>query len=211
MKEHYKFKLKPLPYGYSEIEPYIGEQTMKVHHQRHLGGYINSLNALLAQNPNLCTCTLTKLYSMSSKNNQIGDRLQFLSGAVYNHTLYFAMLCPSYNDAVTCPSGALLQALIREYGSFERFVCEFKEQAKNLQGSGWIFLCKDKSDRPRIVATHNHMRPPITTHKAIFPLDMWEHAYYLDELDRKGEYIDNFFRIINWQLASMIWESKIAY
>ncbi len=211
MKEHYKFKLKPLPYGYSELEPYISEQTMKVHHMRHLGGYINSLNELISKNPRLSEYTLTELYCANYKSSKLGESMRFLSGAVYNHNLYFAMLCPSYNDAITCPSGALMDAIACMFGSFEKFICEFKAQAMSLRGSGWVYLCKDKASKPRIVSLPNHARPDPFTFSSILPLDMWEHAYYLDNLERKGEYIDSYFRIINWKLASMLWESKIIY
>ncbi len=211
MKEHYKFKLKPLPYEYDGLEPYISEQTMKVHHLRHLGGYINSLNSQIAQNPIYSEMNLTELYTYPYKNAKNGDNMRFLSSAVYNHNLFFALLCPSYNDAVVRPYGALMEAIEREFGSFERFICEFKAQAMSLKGSGWIFLCKDRMSKPKIIQAQSHSRPNPNTYKSILVLDMWEQAYYLDNLDRKAEYAENFFRLINWQLASMLWESKIAY
>lgn len=211
MKEHYKFKLKPLPYGYAELEPYISEQTTRVHHTRHLGGYVNSLNGVISENPPLSEMSLTELYTANYKNSALGERVRFFSGAVYNHNLYFAMLCPSFNDAIPRPVGALLKAIESTFGSFEKFAVEFKAQAMALRGSGWIFLCRDRMGKPRILSMPNHTRPDPHIYTAILPLDMWEHAYYLDNLDRKSEYIDSFFHLINWSLASMLWESKISY
>ena len=211
MKEHYKFTLKPLPYGYYEMEPYISEQTMKQHHIRHLGGYVNSLNSLIEKNSQYSSMSLTELYLTAPKMQQIGGKMRFLSGAVYNHNLFFSILCPTYNDAITAPSGALYEAITREFGSFDNFMITFRDIAESLQGSGWVNLCKDSRNRPRIVTTQNHDRPKISEFTPIMLLDMWEHAYYLDYLDRKKEYIENFFRIINWKLAQMFWDSKVVY
>ncbi len=211
MKEHYKFKLKTLPYGYAELEPYISEQTMRVHHTKHLGGYVNSLNELITQNPSLCEMNLTELYLNNYKNAKFGEAIRFYSGAVYNHNLYFAMLCPSYNDALPSPEGALLDAIAAYFGSFEKFAVEFKNQAMALRGSGWIYLCRGRGSRPCILTLSNHNRPDPRLYHAILPFDMWEHAYYLDNLQLKSEYIDSFFRLINWKLASMLWELKIVY
>ena len=211
MKEHYKFSLKPLPYGYYEIEPYISEQTMKQHHIRHLGGYVNSLNALIEEYPQYSNLSLTELYLSAHKMQHIGEKMRFLSGAVYNHNLFFSILCPTYNDAITAPSGALYDALTREFGSFDQFAVAFRDAANALRGSGWVNLCRDHRNRPRIVTVQNHDRPVISEYTPIILLDMWEHAYYLDYLDRKKEYIENIFRIINWRLAEMFWESKVVY
>jgi len=211
MKEHYKFTLKPLPYGYYDIEPYISEQTMKQHHVRHLGGYVSSLNSLIEENPQYSNMSLTELYNCAPKVQQIGGKMRFLSGAVYNHNLFFSILCPACNDAITAPSGALHDALKRDFGSFERFTVEFRNAAESLRGSGWVNLCKDSKSRARIVTVQNHDRPRICEYTPIILLDMWEHAYYLDYLDRKKEYVENFFRIINWRLAEMLWDSTVAY
>ncbi len=212
MKEHYKFTLKPLPYRYYDLEPYISEQTMKQHHIRHLGAYITNLNRLIEKNPAYKNMTLTELYAASSKMpSSISDDMRFFSGAVYNHNLFFSLLSPTYNDAIRHPIGTLSGILEKEFGSFENFLVAFRDAAYNLRGSGWVFLCRDNSDRPRIVVTSNHDRPPINTCTPVLLLDMWEHAYYLDYLDRKKEYIENFFRIINWQLVQMLWDSRIIY
>ena len=212
MKEHYKFTLKPLPYRYYDIEPYISEQTMKQHHIRHLGGYIISLNSMLERMPQYQSMSLTELYSVASKaSSQSARNLRFLCGAVYNHNLFFSLLSPTYNDAIRHPSSTLAEAISDSFGSFENFMTQFRDASLSIKGAGWMWLCRDSRGRAVLAATQNHDIPHPQKLVPIILLDMWEHAYYLDNLDKKKDYVENFFRIINWQLAQLFWDSKIIY
>ncbi len=212
MNEQYKFSLKPLPYGYADLEPYVSGQTMKTHHMRHLGSYINSLNDKISKAPAYKGLSLTEIYAKADgEETESAVDMQYYSSAVYNHNLFFALLAPTYNDAIRSPVGSLGDALKKEFGSAERFMISFRDAAMALRGSGWVFLCKNKNDRPVILTCADHSRPSPDSFLPIILLDCWEHAYYLDHLDRKKEFFENFFRIINWQLAEMFWNLKISY
>ncbi len=212
MKEQYRFTLKPLPYGYSELEPYIGATAMKTHHAKHLGGYIKSLNEQIRQYPVYRGCSATEIYMKALKNGAPNaETMRFLSSAVYNHNLYFSMLAPSADDSVRCPVGNLLDCIRQKYGSCEKFLVEFRDQAMDIRGSGWVFLCKNEQGVPDIIQAKNHSLPPLSKYTPIAVLDCWEHAYYLDYLQDKKAFFENYFRLINWKLAELFWNSTVVY
>lgn len=208
MRQNYKFKLNPLPYRYDDMEPYIGQKTMKTHHIRHLGAYVSSLNRELARRPEYNGASLTEIYSSSDED---GSAMRYLSAAVYNHNFFFSLLAPSINDAIRAPVGCLRAALAREYGSVERALIKIRDAAIGSTVPGWVFLCKNKKGRPEIVFCNAQSMPDMDIYSPILVLDTWEHAYYLDYLNAKKDYIENNFRLINWNLCEMFWNSKISY
>ena len=212
MKEQYPISLKRLPYSYDALEPYITQKTMTVHHTRLLARYVRDLNELISKNSEYKGLSLTEIYSMaSSRNDETTSKMQFLSAAVYNHNLFFAILAPSDDYSIRTPTGELSIAIKAEYGSVERFMIDFRDAALALRGSGWIFLCKDAKQKPRIVTCKDHSLPDVDTYEPILILDCWEHAFFLDYLDKKKDYYENYFRLINWKLCELFWKSSIVY
>ena len=211
MENNRKINLNPLPYSYADLEPYVSEQTMKVHHIRHLGGYTKALNEMLSKINSGINAPLSTLYTYAHKLHSDPERLRFLIGAVYNHNLYFSLLSPPQNDAITRPGGELLEAIEKGFASFEKFTIEFASKAISTQGSGWTYRCKDKKGNARIISVKNHDIPNLAAYSPIAVIDMWEHAYYLDHLDRRRDYVTDYFRIINWKLSELRWNCKIVF
>ena len=212
MKEQYKFTLKPLPYGYSDLEPYLSTRAMKTHHAGHLGGYIRALNEQIRQYPEYRGLSAAEIYAAASqKNAPNGETVRYLSSAVYNHNLYFSMLAPTADGAVRCPIGSLLAGIRRKYGSCERFIVEMRDRAMDIRGSGWVFLCRNEAGEPELLEAKNHSLPPLSKYTPITVLDCWEHAYYLDYLQVKKAFFENYFRIINWRLAELLWTRSVSY
>ncbi len=207
------YTLKQLPYRYYELEPYVSEQALRQHHIRHLGSYVRDLKLLLSKHGAFGAKTLYELYCSSHlfKNDEVGQKIRYTSGAVYAHNLYFSLLCPSYNDSFRVPRSELGDAIRDRFGSFERFSVLFRDTALSIEGSGWTWLCKNESGVPTIIKTQAQELPDIDRFSPVLVLDMWEHAYYLDYLAEKREYVHNYFRLINWELAQLFWCGKINY
>ena len=208
MKVNFKFKLSPLPYKYGDLEPYVGQKTMKLHHTRHLGTYINELNEALSRHPEFNGASLTEIYRTDSDG---ALEMRELCAAVYNHNLFFSLLAPSTNGAIRVPVGELRRALIKEFGSIERTLIMLRDAALDSREPGWVFLCKSKNDRAEILFCRGHSIPDPRNYIPIIAIDTWEHSYYLDYLSAKKNYIENNFRLINWELSEMFWRARIAY
>ena len=212
MKEHYPFSLKALPYEYDAMTPYISKSTMTVHHTRLLANYIKKLNITIKATPQYKDLSLSEIYGKASEENgQTSEKLQFLSAAVYNHYLFFAILAPTEDSSIRVPIGQLRQAIKEEYGTFENFTVRFRDTALALKGSGWVFLCKNASGKPQIITCHNHSMPPPDKYRPVAVLDCWEHAYFCDYYNKKKDYYENFFRLVNWKLAELLYTDAIIY
>ena len=212
MKEQYKFTLKPLPYGSSDLEPYLSGIAMKTHHVGHLGSYIKALNEQIKKHPVYRGLSASEIYTEASRRGAVcADTMRYLSSAVYNHNLYFSILAPTVDNSIRCPVGNLLDAIRRKYGSCEGFIVEMRNCAMDIRGSGWVFLCKNEHGAPELIGAKNHSLPPLSSYTPIAVLDCWEHAYYTDYMNAKKAFFENFFRIINWRLAELLWNSAIVY
>jgi len=184
------YKLPNLPYGYKDLEPYISEELLRLHHDKHHKAYIDSANLILEE---------------LDKARKIGKELEIkavLKSLSYNigghvlHSLFWDNLTP---DSAGKPSGELAEAIDNEFGSFERFKQEFNKAALSVEGSGWVALtlCR-KTKRPIIMQIEKHNVNIFPTFNIILVLDMWEHAYYLDYKNEKTRFIDTFWDIVNW-------------
>lgn len=197
--EHYPFSLIPLPYAYDALEPYIDTETMRLHHDKHLKAYVDNLNKALSSYPQYHMWTLTQLISNTSnlpKNIQIAVRNN--AGGVYNHNLYFSLM---HTPAYEIPKGKLAVAIVSTFGSMERFKENFKQAALDRFGSGWAWLVMNSNGKIGIVSTPNQDTPLCQGLCPILLIDVWEHAYYLKYQNRRPEYIDNWFNVINWNEA----------
>ncbi|MCL2854212.1 MAG: superoxide dismutase [Defluviitaleaceae bacterium] len=196
---NYKFKLKPLPYAYDALEPFIDAKTMEIHHGKHLQAYVDNLNAALEKYPELQNWPLEKLLgNLEQLPEDIRAAVRNNGGGVYNHDLFFAYMAPGgkpLND------GALKAAIESEWGSVDEFLAQMKAAGLSVFGSGWAWLVSDANGKLSIFKTPNQDTPIPANLHPVLNLDVWEHAYYLLRQNRRAEYIDNWFNVINWEKA----------
>ncbi len=199
MNNHYPFELVPLPYDYDALEPYIDTETMEFHHDKHLKTYVDNLNAALATCPTLQNMSLEALISCSDRlPDGIREKIKNNAGGVYNHNLFFSLMAPPTKQPL---SGSLMDAIVRSFGSFEEFKSRFKASALARFGSGYAWLAARPSGRLTIVSTANQDVVTVLGLCPILLVDVWEHAYYLKYQNRRAEYLDNWFNVVNWPMA----------
>ncbi|MCL2019341.1 MAG: superoxide dismutase [Oscillospiraceae bacterium] len=196
---HYPFELPPLPYAYDALEPYIDEETMHFHHDKHFATYIKNLNDALEPYPFLHNVPLERILC-SAKSLPEESRVKILNnaGGVYNHTLFFRGLAPA-SEPVHEPEGKLLEAIEGFFGSFEHFKEEFSDEAKDVFGSGWTVLVSDSESNLDIRNTANQDVLICEGLEPIILFDVWEHAYYLKYKNERADYIKNLWNIIRFK------------
>lgn len=195
--DSYKFELKPLPYSYDALEPYIDAQTVEIHHNKHLKTYVDNLNKALENHPNLWNWPLEKLiiYNFFLPFN-IQTAVRHNAGGVYNHNFYFDIMTPSAEKKTI---GSLKNAIDKEFNSFDMFKERLKKAGLERFGSGYAWLIKDSFNKLKIISTPNQDVPLILGSIPILLVDVWEHAYYLKYQNRRGDYLENWFNLINWE------------
>ncbi|MEA5085205.1 MAG: superoxide dismutase [Lachnospiraceae bacterium] len=197
MNKFYPFDNPPLPYAYDALEPYIDTKTMKLHHDKHLQAYVDNLNRLL-ENSRFQNMSLEQLiYNADRLPEEISVPIRNNAGGVYNHWFYFEGMG---NSKVKLPIGNLLQAINNEFGGFEKFKDEFSKAAMSVFGSGYAWLVNDDG-KLKIITTPNQNNPIAQGLCPILTIDVWEHAYYLKNYNVRKEYIDNWFNVVNWEVA----------
>ena len=193
-KTSYPFQLPPLPYAYDALESYIDEETMHLHHDRHFQTYIDNLNKALEPYPVYHTWTLEKLLAnLDHLPPSLRTAVREQGGGVYNHDLYFDTMIPGGKP--------MPQEIALAFGGEEPWKTEMKNAALGQFGSGFAWLVSDCSGKLSVVALPNQDNPLSIGLYPLLPLDVWEHAYYLKYHNLRGDYIDNWFRIINWDMV----------
>lgn len=191
----YPFEVEPLPYEYDALEPYLCKEILHLHHDKHYAGYVLKLNDILKNYPNLQNMTLEELLINTDElPNEAKTAIRNQAGGVYNHQLYFA--CMNHAEC-EMPTDRLALALNSSFGSIEQFRAEFTAAAINQFGSGyaWLILSNGKLE---IIATPNQDTPISLTVTPLLCIDVWEHAYYLQYQNRRADYVENWFNLINW-------------
>jgi len=185
-------QLPPLPYAYDALEPYIDEQTMRLHHDIHHEGYVKGLNnaeAKLADARTAGDFALVKHWSREAAFHGSGHLL---------HSIFWPNMIAA-SEAKPAPEGALAEAIKRDFGSFEAFKSQFVAASTAVEGSGWGILAYRPDDGALVILTaEKHQNLTQWGVVPLLVLDVWEHAYYLKYQNRRGEYVKNFFNIINW-------------
>lgn len=186
------FKLPALPYDVHTLTPSISDQTLATHHGKHLAGYINNLNALIE--------------GTDYQKMPLEEIIQTAEGGIFNnaaqtwnHIFYFEGLAPKGKTGVKTDY-KLYEAIVASFGSFDQFKEEMLKAATTLFGSGWAWLIVNANNQLEIVQTFNADTPIRTKQKAIFTIDVWEHAYYLDYKNLRGSYVNKIWDILNWQV-----------
>lgn len=194
-----KFTLMPLPYAYDALEPYMDKETVTIHHDKHHAAYVDNLNKALANYPELYSKGLEGLLTnLDSLPKDIKQSVINNGGGVYNHNFFWTIMAP---EQAGVPGGKLAMAIDRDFGSFNDFKVKFKEAALGRFGSGWAWLVSDKEGKLSIISTANQDCPISQGLTPIITIDVWEHAYYLKYQNKRGEYIDNWWNLVNWKQA----------
>tara|TARA_B100000401_G_scaffold226306_1_gene153289 strand:+ start:674 stop:1270 length:597 start_codon:yes stop_codon:yes gene_type:complete len=186
------FKLPELNYNYSDLEPHFDAKTMEIHHSKHHAGYTNKLNAAI-DGTDMENQSIEEILSSSNLSNAVRNN----GGGYYNHCIFWSVISPNGGGE---PSGQLMEAIVKAFGSFEEFKSIFANAAATRFGSGWAWLCV-KNKELSICSTANQDNPIMDGEcggTPILGLDVWEHAYYLHYQNRRPDYINAFFNIINW-------------
>ncbi len=207
MGNTYPFSLKPLPYPYDDLIPQISEQTLCFHHDKHLKTYVDNLNNTIKDYPEAHGKTVKELLmNLDRLPENIRTPVKNNGGGVYNHELYFSILGEMCS---TSPSPALLCAINRDFGSIDGFKEALKAAALSQFGSGWAWLLSDKEKKLSIVKTPNQDTPDLSKYTPLLLCDVWEHAYYLDYQNRRADYVDAFFKILDYERISRNYEIQI--
>ncbi|HIT90119.1 MAG TPA: superoxide dismutase [Candidatus Merdenecus merdavium] len=197
--------LLPLPYPYDALEPEIETRIMYLHHNEHLAAYVNNVNRLLEPYPEFKDYTAEELILyINSLPAEIQTGIWNNAGGVYNHNLYFRIMCKGQKKE---PTGGLAQGIIRDFGSLEGFKKAFKAKALELFGSGYTWLVAEQTGGLSLINTPNQDTVLFYPVKPIILIDLWEHAYYLQYENRKGDYIDAWMNIICWDYADMAYDN----
>ncbi|OGB97416.1 superoxide dismutase [candidate division TM6 bacterium RIFCSPHIGHO2_12_FULL_36_22] len=193
---NYPYKLPELGYAYDALEPYIDKETMILHHTKHQQAYVNNLNGILENHPELQKLPLEAILGdLNVIPASIRQGVIDQGGGVLNHTMFWTMMSPRGGGE---PKGALLEAIKANFGSFDAFRDQFTQTAKKLFGSGWVWISLNKDGKLIMSTTPNQETPLSEGMKPIMCFDVWEHAYYLKYQNRRPEYIDAWWHIVNW-------------
>jgi Fe-Mn family superoxide dismutase len=188
-------ELAPLPYDYNALEPHVDEQTMRIHHGKHHATYVANLNAALEKAPELQAKSAEDLIkNLAAVPEAIRTAVRNNGGGHVNHTMFWRLMAPNAGGA---PKGDIAAIITNQFGGFDKFREEFKKAALGRFGSGWAWLVKS-GDTFAIESTANQDSPLMDGKKAIFGLDVWEHAYYLKYQNRRADYIDAWWHVVNW-------------
>jgi Fe-Mn family superoxide dismutase len=198
------FQLPNLPYAYDALEPHIDARTMEIHHTKHHNGYTNKLNAAI-EGTDLEGKSIEEILSNLDMSN---TAVRNNGGGFFNHCLYWEVMSP---DGGGSPQGALASAINDAFGSFDGFKDAFSKAAATRFGSGWAWLCVHKGGKVEVCSTPNQdntLMPDVGCGGfPILGIDVWEHAYYLHYQNRRPDYIEAFFNVINWDKVSAEYEA----
>ncbi|PKP03638.1 MAG: superoxide dismutase [Bacteroidetes bacterium HGW-Bacteroidetes-9] len=193
------FEFPALPYAYDALEPHIDKMTMEIHHTKHHKAYFDKFTAAI-QGTEMESKSLEEIFS---KISSAPAAVRNNGGGFYNHSLFWQILSPKGGGE---PSGKLAEAIVAKYGSFDAFKAKFNDAAANRFGSGWAWLSVKPDKSLCVCSSANQDNPLMDVHdcpgKPILGLDVWEHAYYLKYQNRRPDYINAFWSLVNWDKVS---------
>ncbi|MBX3081645.1 MAG: superoxide dismutase [Anaerolineae bacterium] len=202
-----KFELPALPYDEAALEPHIDAQTMNIHRTKHHNAYVTNLNAALEKHPELQDKSLEELLAnnLAIVPDDIKGAVRNNGGGHWNHSMFWQWMAPNAGGE---PTGALADAIKAAFGDFATFKTQFKAAGGTRFGSGWAWLLVDSAGKLSITSTPNQDNPAMEGKKAILGVDVWEHAYYLKYQNRRPDYLEAFFNVINWAKVAELYAAK---
>ena len=193
-------ELPPLPYDYDALEPYVDEQTMRIHHDKHHAGYVNNLNAALEKHALFAAWSLEQLLGqLNQVPEDIRTAVRNNAGGHANHTLFWSIMSPNGGGE---PGGDLGEAIVATFGDFGSFKDQLSKAAATRFGSGWGWLSVDSSGQLVVESTPTQDSPIMEGRTPILGIDVWEHAYYLKYQNRRPDYVEAWWSTINWGAAA---------
>jgi Fe-Mn family superoxide dismutase len=199
------FEVPKLKYDYNALEPYIDEQTMRIHHDKHHQAYVDKLNAAVAGKPFEKMKIEDILKDLNKIPEDIRTTVRNNGGGHYNHSLFWEMMAPKAGGT---PKGKIADAITKNFGSFDLFREKFKSAGLNQFGSGWAWLVVSNG-KLEVVSTPNQDNPVSQGKTPILGVDVWEHAYYLKYQNRRADYLEQFFSVINWAKVEELYKSAL--
>lgn len=198
------FELPALPYEYDALEPYIDKETMNIHHTKHHNTYVTNLNNALEGNTDLLSKTVEEVIAnLNDVPEAVRTAVRNNGGGHANHSLFWQILAPNAGGE---PSGSLADAIKGKFGSYEGFKEEFTKAATGRFGSGWAWLSVNNGQL-EVSSTPNQDSPIMEGKTPILGLDVWEHAYYLKYQNKRPEYINAFFNVVNWDEVNRLYSA----
>ena len=195
-----QFKVAPLTYAYKALEPYIDAQTMRLHHDKHHLAYVTNLNAAIEKYPQLKGKTAEELVSkLDTLPEDIRTVVRNNGGGHLNHTMFWEIMAPKAGGE---PTGAIAEAINKNFGSFENFKQQFNDAGTKRFGSGWAWLIRTKDGKLKITSTVNQDSPFMEGSYPIMGNDVWEHAYYLMYQNRRADYLKAWWNVVNWEAVN---------
>mgnify|MGYP000317586317 FL=1 len=200
------FELPQLPYAYDALEPHIDARTMEIHHGKHHNGYTTNLNNAIAGTELEGKSIEEILTTLDLDNGAVRNN----GGGFFNHSLFWSIMGANAGGA---PTGALAEAIDTAFGSFEAFKETFSKASATRFGSGWAWLCVHKGGKLEVCSTPNQDNPLMPGigcgGHPILGLDVWEHAYYLNYQNRRPDYINAFFNVVDWEAVSALYAAQL--
>ena len=202
----YPFSLPALGYGFDALEPHIDARTMEIHHGKHHAAYVNNLNAALEKHPHLHGATLGSLLAhLAALPADIQTAVRNNAGGHANHALFWQLLAPGGPSA---PVKDVAKAVNDSFQSFDAFKEKFGQAAMGRFGSGWAWLVRDAFGKLHITSTANQDNPVMEGFAPLAGLDVWEHAYYLRFQNRRADYVQAFWNVLNWDAVNRLYNEK---
>lgn len=196
------FNLPTLSYGYESLEPFIDAKTMEIHHTKHHQAYVDNLNKALEKYPELAVKTVERLIGdLNQLPEEIRNAVRNHGGGHFNHSMFWNLMIPG---GAKEPQGMILEMINKSFGDFGKFKEQFTASAMSRFGSGWAWLVSDVSDQLSVVSTANQDNPMMDKKdiKILLGLDVWEHAYYLKYQNRRKDYVESWWNLVNWDEVS---------
>ncbi len=197
-----QYQLPRLPYGYDELESFIDEQTMMIHHQKHHQSYVDGLNKTLEEisgsfHPQYITSILSDLQSVPEISR---NKITFFGGGFENHRLFWEIMNPNGGGS---PGGKLANSIDVYFDSFQKFKKIFSVTSLSIEGSGWCWLVFNQTfNKIEIMTTKNQDSPWMQNKIPLLGLDLWEHAYYLKYQNKRADYVESWWNVVNWDYVS---------
>ena len=189
-------ELPPLPYAFDALEPHIDRRTMELHHGKHHAAYVKALNKALEEAGSVASWPLEDLCRKVSKvPAKIREKVSHNAGQHWNHSLFWTLMGPNQGGE---PKGKIAEFISRSFESFTNFKARFKEAATGLFGSGWVWLARTPRGKYEILPLPDEENPLMKGLHAVLVLDVWEHAYYLQYQNRRPEFVDAWWNVVNW-------------